>query len=115
MRLSRLVGVARVMDLMMTGRTLNAEEGCAAGFAQYLVEAGKGLSRSLEIATLAAENAPLSNYAIIHGLQRIAEMDPDHGLLTEALLTGVVQSSSDAKERLLGFLQKKTAKVSRPI
>ena len=114
MRLTRLLGVARVTDLMMTGRTLNAQEGYQFGFSQYLVGAGEGLAKGIEIARRAGSNAPLSNFAIIHALPRIAEMGPDQGLFLEAMVTGVVQSSKDAKERLVAFLEKRANKVERP-
>ncbi len=42
-RLPRLIGVARMMDMMLTGRTYSAEEGQAMGLTTYLVEAGQGL------------------------------------------------------------------------
>ncbi len=114
MRLSRLIGVARVTDMMMTGRTIGAQDGYQFGFSQYLAEAGKDLEKAIEIAKRAASNAPLSNYAIIHGLPRIAEMGPDEGLFMESLVTGVVQSAKDAKIRLNDFLEKRAAKVARP-
>jgi enoyl-CoA hydratase/carnithine racemase len=114
MRLSRLIGVPRVFDLMLTGRTLNAQDGYLFGFAQYLVGEGEGLAKGIEIARRIAMNAPLSNYAIIQALPRIAEMGPDEGLFTEAMVSGVVQGATDAKERLRAFLEKRAAKVARP-
>ena len=42
-RIARLIGAPRVMDMMLTGRTHSAEEGHAAGVTQYLVEDGEGL------------------------------------------------------------------------
>lgn len=114
MRLTRLLGVARVTDLMMTGRTLTASDGYMFGFSQYLVEDGEGLSKGLEVARRAAANAPLTNYALINALPRIAEMGPDEGLFTEAMVSGVVQSSAEAKARLNAFLEKQTSKVQRP-
>jgi len=113
-RLTRLLGVALVTDMMLTGRTVNADDGYIFGFTQYLVDAGKGFEKGVELAEKAAGNAPLSNYAIIHALPRIAEMGPEDGLLTESLVTGIVQSTKDAKERLNAFLEKRAAKVSRP-
>ncbi len=114
MRLTRLLGVARVTDLMMTGRTLSAEDGYMFGFSQYLVEPGEGLAKALEVAQRAAANAGLSNFAIIQALPRIAEMGPEEGLFTEALVTGIVQSAPDAKTRLRAFLEKRADKVNRP-
>ena len=49
-RIARLIGVARVQDMMLTGRTLSAEEGHLAGATQYLVEDGKGLEKAMELA-----------------------------------------------------------------
>ncbi|MEL7027841.1 MAG: crotonase/enoyl-CoA hydratase family protein [Pseudomonadota bacterium] len=80
-RLPRLIGVASVMDMMLSGRVYNAEDGHNhLRFSQYLVDAGEGLGRALEIAESAAKNSRLSNYAIIQALPRIAENDPNTGL-----------------------------------
>src|ERR1700755_2823888 len=48
-RLPRLIGTARVMDMMLTGRTYSAEEGQAMGLTTYLVENGRGLAKGLEL------------------------------------------------------------------
>ena len=75
-RLPPLIGVARMMDMMLTGRTYSAEEGQAIGLTTYLVEPGKGFAKGLELAQRIAGNAPLTNFAVMHALPRIAEMDP---------------------------------------
>jgi enoyl-CoA hydratase/carnithine racemase len=110
-RISRLVGVARVTDMMMTGRTYDAEEGYRFGLSQYLVGAGEGLAKGLEIARSAASNAPLSNFAMIQALPRIMEMGPEEGLFTESLMVGIAQGSEEAKARLRAFLEKRAHKV----
>jgi (methylthio)acryloyl-CoA hydratase len=112
-RISRLVGVARVMDMMMSGRSYNAQEGYQFGFSQYLVGESEGIDRGVQIARTAAANAPLSNFAMIHALPRIIEMTPDEGLFAEAIMVGIVQSSPDAKNRLRDFLEKRAEKVRR--
>ncbi len=75
-RLPRLIGVARMMDMMLTGRTYSAEEGQAMGLTTYLVEPGKGFAKGLELAQRIAANAPLTNFAVMQALPRIAESDP---------------------------------------
>lgn len=110
-RISRLLGVSRVVDMMMTGRTYNAQEGYQFGFSQYLVEEGEGLERASQIASRAASNSALSNFAMIQALPRIIEMSPEEGLFTEALMTGIVQNAPDAKARLDDFLNKRAAKI----
>ena len=42
-RVPRLIGVARMADLMLTGRRYDAEEGAAFGLSQYVVDDGNGL------------------------------------------------------------------------
>lgn len=110
-RLPRLVGVARMRDMMMTGRTYDAETGMAAGFSQYVVGPGEGLAKAIELAAKAAGNAPLTNYALIHVLPRIAESDPAAGYVTESLMAAVAQGDAEAKRRLADFLEKRAAKV----
>lgn len=110
-RTARLVGVARMMDMMLTGRTYGAEEGVALGFSQYVVPAGEALAKAIALARRAAENAPLTNFAIMHALPRIAEADPATGLLMESLMSAIAQDSDEAKSRLRAFLEKRAPKV----
>lgn len=112
-RIPKLIGVARMTDMMMTGRVYKAEEGERAGFAQYLVPQGEALSKATEIARRVATNAPLTNYALMHALPRIAEQPADHGLFTEALMAGIAQDAPAAKERVRAFLEGRAAKVSK--
>src|SRR4029077_11466941 len=85
-RLPRLIGVSRMMDMMLTGRTYDAEEGQAIGFSHYLVSAGAGLAKGVELATRIAGNAPMTNFAVTQVLPRIAESDPASGYLMESLI-----------------------------
>jgi (methylthio)acryloyl-CoA hydratase len=112
-RLPRLIGVARMMDMMLTGRTYSAEEGQAFGLSTYLVEPGKGLAKGRELAQRIAGNAPLTNFAVMHALPRIAEMDPASGYAVEALMAAIAQADPDAKARLKDFLEKRAPKVTR--
>jgi len=110
-RLPRLIGVARMSDMMLTGRVYSATEGSSYGFAQYLVEAGGALAKALELAERIASNAPLTNFAVLQALPMIAEANPQTGLLMESLMATVAQSDKEAKRRIRQFLDHKTAKV----
>ena len=112
-RLPRLIGVARMMDMMLTGRTYSAEEGQAMGLTTYLIETGKGFAKGLELAQRIAGNVPLTNFAVMHALPRIAEMDPASGYAVEALMSAIAQADPDAKSRLRDFLEKRAPKVTR--
>jgi enoyl-CoA hydratase/carnithine racemase len=112
-RLPRLIGVARMMDMMLTGRTYSADEGQAMGLTTYLVEPGKGFAKGLDLAQRIAGNAPLTNFAVMQALPRIAEMDPASGYVAEALMSAIAQADPDAKARLKDFLEKRAPKVTR--
>jgi len=112
-RLPPLIGVARMMDMMLTGRTYSAEEGQAIGLTTYLVDAGKGFAKGLELAQRIAANAPLTNFAVMQALPRIAAMDPASGYAIEALMSAIAQADPDAKARLKDFLEKRAPKVTR--
>jgi enoyl-CoA hydratase/carnithine racemase len=112
-RLPALIGVSRVMEMMMSGRTLTAEEGQAIGLSHYLVDNGAGLAKALELAERIAGNAPFTNYAAMHLLPRIARADPAAGFATEALAAAIAQGEPEAKARLKAFLEKRGPKVAR--
>ncbi len=106
-RIPRLIGTARMMDMMFTGRVYNAEDGERLGFAQYLVGEGQAFDKALELAERIAANAPLTNYALMHALPRIAEQPADHGFMTEALVSAIAQAAPEAKQRVRDFLEGK--------
>lgn len=112
-RLPPLLGLGRMRDMMLTGRTLSAEEGQAIGLTQYLVEDGQGLAKGLELAQRIAGNAPFTNYAVTHLLPRIAGSDPAAGFATEALVAAIAQGDPEAKARMQAFLEKRGPKVGR--
>jgi len=112
-RLPPLIGTARMMDMMLTGRTLSAEEGQAIGLTHYLVDDGKGLDKGLALAQRIATNTPFTNFAVTQLLPRIARGDPAAGFATEALAAAIAQSDEEAKARLRAFLEKRGPKVSR--
>jgi len=112
-RVPRLIGVARMTDMMLTGRVYNAQEGERAGFAQYLVPTGQALDKALELAQKIAQNAPATNYALTHVLPRIADQSADHGLMTESLMAAIAQSAPEAKDRMRAFLEGRAGKVQK--
>jgi enoyl-CoA hydratase/carnithine racemase len=112
-RIPKLIGAARMTDMMLTGRVYNAQDGERLGFAQYLVPAGTALQKAIELATRIATNAPLTNFALMHALPRIAEQPADHGFFTEALISSIAQSAPEAKARVRAFLEGKAAKVQK--
>lgn len=110
-RIPRLIGLAMVQDLMLTGRTLSAEEGLVCGASQYLVEDGAGLAKAMDLAKKAANNAAMTNFAIINALPHISEANLATGFFTESLMAAIAETTPEAQGRLKDFLEKRAAKV----
>jgi enoyl-CoA hydratase/carnithine racemase len=113
-RISRLLGTARMSDLMLTGRVLTAAEGERLNLAQYLVPAGTALTKAKELAARICQNAPLSNYAITNGLPRMGDLSHDDGLFFESLLAQTTAAGREAAERLQAFDEKRAPRLDVP-
>jgi len=112
-RIQRLIGTARMTDMMLTGRVFNADEGQQYAISNYRVADGAGLAQALTLALKIAGNAPLSNYAITQALPRIADLSAADGLFMETLMSSIAQGDEAAKERVRDFLEKRSHKVTK--
>ncbi|WP_417722131.1 crotonase/enoyl-CoA hydratase family protein [Salipiger sp.] len=106
-RVGRILGADRMIEMMLTGRKYSAEEGLALGLTHYAAGEGEALTMALDLAGKIARNAPLSNYIMIQALARIEDMSKADGLFTESLCAALTQTSPDAVEGLAAFLEKR--------
>lgn len=113
-RVARLAGVARMTDMMLTGRSASAAQAETWNLCQYVVPEGAARAKAVELAQKAASNAEMSNYAILNALPRIADMSRGDGLFVESFVSAMTATSPEAEERLRAFLDKRAAKVGRP-
>lgn len=103
-RVTRLIGEARMMDMMLTGRVYAGSEACTVGLCQYLAD--DSLAQAREIAAKAAQNLPLSNLAITSGIAHLANMPAGDALFAEAYIAGITNTQPAAQQRLAEFLGK---------
>lgn len=106
-RIPRLIGTSRMMEMMLTGHRYNADEGLALGLSHYVVDDGAGMALAEQLAAQIASNEPFTNFAIVNALPRIAEAEPATGYLLEAAIGGAAQSTDSAKARVQEFLTRK--------
>ncbi|WP_027940547.1 crotonase/enoyl-CoA hydratase family protein [Amycolatopsis taiwanensis] len=104
-RIQRLVGNARMTDMMLTGRVLGADEAYAQNLVQYRVDEGKAIEKAKELATVIAGNRVETNWSITQGLSRVNDMSYDDALFVETLIGR--NAASAGTERLLDFLEKR--------
>ena len=111
-RVAGLVGKARMIDMMLTGRVYQGQEAVDVGLAEYLVE-GSSLDAALTLAAKAAQNLPLSNFAICSAISHLGNMSALDASYAEAVIAGVVNTQPAARTRLDDFI-KGTASRVRP-
>ena len=106
-RISALIGPDRMTEMMLTGRTYDAEHGLRLGLAHYVVPVGGALVKATELAQQIAQNSATVNYLIIQSISRIAKMSAEDGLYAESLAAALSQTGPDAEEGLRAFLEKR--------
>jgi len=109
-RVSALIGKARMIDMMLTGRVYKAVEAVQIGLAQYVVE-GSSYDKALELARAAARNLPLTNFAICSAISHLNNMSAMDAAYAEAVVAGVVNTQPEARARLEAFANKTAARV----
>ena len=106
-RLTRAVGKSLAMDLILTGRNLNATEALAAGLVARVVPAADLLQVALETAhTIAGYNAPAVRMAK-EAVNRAFEATLSEGILHERRLFQASFSTEGQKEGMVAFLAKR--------
>jgi enoyl-CoA hydratase len=105
-RLPRLIGEARALEIIMTGRTVTADEAERIGLVHRLVdgdllEAGKGFARELTGYGLPA--LALARDAVTRAL----DVPLEEGLKLEADLNTLAFQTEDATEGMTAFIEKR--------
>lgn len=109
-RVAGLVGKARMIDMMLTGRIYQGQEAVDVGLCQYLID-GSTEDKAFHLARMAAENPPLSNFAICSAISHLQNMSPLDASYAEAVVAGVVNTQPASRDRLEAFANKTAARV----
>ncbi|GAA6202725.1 crotonase/enoyl-CoA hydratase family protein [Aquicoccus sp. SU-CL01552] len=109
-RVSDLIGKARMIDMILMGRVYQGQEAVDLGLAQYMVE-GSSLDKAMELARRAAQNLPLTNFAICSAISHVQNMSALDAAYAESVVAGIVNTQPDARARLAAFADKSAARV----
>lgn len=107
-RLPRLVGQGRALELIMTGRTVGADEALAIGLVNRIVQ-GPGLEAAKAYAREFTGYSLLALQFAREAVQRAADVSLHDGLRIEADLSTLAYRTRDAQEGMHAFVEKRKA------
>jgi enoyl-CoA hydratase len=108
-RLPRLVGKGRALELLLTGRIIDAEEAFRIGLINRVVPADRLINESEALLQSILENGPLAVRACLDTVEAGLDMAVDQGLLLEANQFGLLSATADMREGTKAFLEKRKA------
>jgi enoyl-CoA hydratase len=107
MRLKRQIPYAVAMEMLLTGRILDAEEALRWGLVTHVVARGEGLAKALEIADVVNSNGPLSVASSKASAIETGWLPEDEARKIEGRYSMLVTRSNDAKEGMKAFVEKR--------
>lgn len=105
-RLPRLVGEGRAMEIILTGRMINAEEALRIGLVNAVYPADKLMEEAKKMAEMIARNAPLAVRLAKAAINKGLQADMDTAMSIEADLFGLCFATDDQKEGMKAFINK---------
>lgn len=106
-RLSRIVGMAQALDLVLTGERIDARAALAIGLVTRVVPPGELMKTARELAENICRKAPLGVRFAKEAVRRGAEMNLADGLAFENTLFTLLRGTQDAKEGTSAFAEKR--------
>jgi len=106
-RLTRAVGKAVAMDVILSGRFLSAREAYAAGLVSRVVEREAWLEEAKRVARTIAEKSPLALRLAKQAVNRAYEGSLQLGVEYERQAFAIALGTEDAREGMTAFLEKR--------
>jgi enoyl-CoA hydratase len=108
-RLPRLVGKGRALELLLTGEMIDAPEAWRIGLVNRVVPADRLMAEAEALLRKILENGPLAVRFVIEAVDAGLELSVEDGLLLEANHFGLLSATTDMREGTAAFLEKRKA------
>jgi enoyl-CoA hydratase len=106
-RLPRLVGKGRALELLLTGEIIDAQEALRIGLVNRVVPADRLLPEAEAVLRSILANGPLAIRACLEAVDNGLEMTADQALLFEANYFGLLSATEDMREGTRAFVEKR--------
>jgi enoyl-CoA hydratase len=109
LRLPRIVGKGRALELMLTAQFIKADEAYRIGLANRVVPLAELMDTARKTMQIILANGPVALGLAIECTTRGMEMSVDDGLALESNLFGLLAATQDMREGMSAFLEKRKA------
>jgi len=106
-RLARVVGLGRAVEMTLTGDMVNAEAALGMGLVTQVVPREELLDRAKETLRKVTKNGPLAVKMVLESIYRGLDTSLIEATGVESSLFGLLASSDDVKEGMTAFLEKR--------
>lgn len=106
-RLARAVGVAKALEICLTGDTVSGSEALRLGLVNVAVPASEVLAAAENLAQRILKGAPLSVTFIKEAIKKGVELSLDEGFRLESDLSALIATTEDSKEGPRAFAEKR--------
>jgi len=106
-RLPRLVGKGRALELLLTGDMIDAQEALRIGLVNRVVPADRLLPETEAMMRTILANGPLAIRACLEAVDNGLDMTVDQALLLEASYFGLLSATQDMQEGTRAFIEKR--------
>ena len=113
-RLARQIPFTEAADILLTGKHITAKEAKNLGLIGHVVDDGKAMDKSMEIAETICQNGPLAVEGVLRTLRETTGMTEEEAFEYEDPIGKEVFASQDAKEGPKAFTQKRPPEFKRP-
>jgi enoyl-CoA hydratase len=108
-RLPRLVGRGRALEMMLTGEMIGAEEAYRIGLVNRVVPQVELQATAQALLGKITANGPVAVALALESVDRGCDTTLDDGLTLESNLFGILASTEDMREGMQAFLEKRPA------
>lgn len=108
-RLPRLVGRGRALEMILTGEMIGAEEAHRIGLVNRVVPQGELLEAAESMLRTIAANGPIAVAMALESVDRGMNTTLEDGLILESNLFGLLAATEDMREGMGAFLEKRRA------
>lgn len=106
-RLTRIVGLGRALEIILTGEPVSAQEAEVMGLVSSVVPRDELMERATELLRKVTSNGPVAVRMALESVYRALDTSTDEALAHESSLFGLLASTDDMKEGTSAFLEKR--------